>query len=135
MFTRIAVRLVTYLLKRIDLSVEEQNTIVIHILDNIRALPLSDTIYISTDGQLLVRNRPLDMEQMRLLRESARAALENHALTLIREQVTFEAITMGVHRVDDPKQMLFARAALWWGNEVEKKLLLLAQRAQEPSLE
>lgn len=121
-------------LKNKNLPIEDRNALVVHILGELQALPLSDIIYVSPDGQLLVRGRSLDMEQMRLLRESASVALTNHALTLIREQVTFEAITLGIHKVENPEQLFFARAALWWGNEVEKKLLLLAQRQQEPSL-
>lgn len=133
MWNRFVVWIASYALKRSDLSLEQRNKLTIHIMGSVGALPLTDIIYVSEEG-LLVNGRSLAPEQLMQLRESAIAALNNQALTLIRQQATFEAITLGVHKVQSEKELLFARAAVWWGSVVEAKLKILAQKDHEPSI-
>lgn len=126
-----------WLLERLlkgNLTLEDRNKIVVHILDLIQAIPLRDTIYLDNDGNLVVNGRSLSMEEMMQLRESAGAALENQALTLIRQQVMYEATGVSVFKGKNDLDLYFSRAAIWWGNQVEAKLKLLAQRTQESSL-
>jgi hypothetical protein len=121
---RLALWCVKWMLRR-RLSLETRNALIIHILDNLGALPLHASI-ISSDGQMLVGGKPLEVEQARLLRDQATRVLENKAFELIREQVAFAAVAMGVHKAETPEQMYFARAALWWGQQEEEILKLLA---------
>jgi len=76
---------------------------------------------------MLVNGREVDMEMARLLRESAKGALDNRALNFVWEQVRYQAITLGVHQNTTPEQGLFAKAALWLEEEVRKNLHTLAQ--------
>jgi hypothetical protein len=129
---RIAVWIVGKLLKS-DLSTRDRNTLVIHILDTLHALPLRDTIYVADDGTLIVNGRSLTLEEMKALRESARAALDNRALNLIREQVSYQAINVALaSKAQLDIDLYFSRAAIWWGQQVDAKLALLAQRTPEP---
>lgn len=133
MLNNLGIKLVKYLLKK-DLSIEERNKIVIHLMDIVQALPLNDIINVNSDGEILINGSSLDLDKARQLREHARVALDNKALRLIREQVSFQAIALGVHQVESERQMLFARAALWWGQTEDKLLKSLAQRTEEVEL-
>lgn len=127
---KLAVKLTGWLLKR-DLSLEDRNALIIHILDSLAALPLRDIIKFDTDGSLTVNDRPLTFEQARSLRESARAALNNQALKLVHDAVLFKAIALGVHTVEKTEQMVFGRAAIWWGQQQDRIIRLLAQEDSE----
>lgn len=127
------VRLVGWTLKR-NLSIQERNQIVIHLLDALKAVPLSAIIDVNTQGELTVSGRTLDMESGRVLLSTARAALDNKALNLIREQVKYEAYVGAVTKAALPEDMLFYRAALWWGQREEHFLNQLAQNQEEPDL-
>jgi len=129
MWNRLAVSMANYALARSNLTIEQRNSLTMHIMDGIGALPFNDIIYVSDEG-LVINNRSLSVDEMRQLRESAGAALNNQALTLIRQQATYEAITLGVHKVQSEKELLFARAAIWFGSVVEAKLKILAQRSE-----
>jgi len=108
-------------------TVEERTLYTALLLDRLGALPLSDILYQDEAGTLLIGGRPVDIEKARLLRNAARNALDNAALVLIREQVAYQASVLGSTKAQTPTDLLFARAALWWVQEVEKKLRLLAQ--------
>lgn len=128
------VRQAVSLLKRADISPEDRLILTNAILDTLGALPLRDIITNDENGQILLNNEPLNLEKARQLHEYALSALENRALTLIREQAAFTAITIGVHKAERTEQMIFGRAALWWGQQEQKFLEVLAQRNQEPTL-
>lgn len=116
-----------------ELTLQERNLLTGAILDSLGALPLRDILYADTDSQeLMVSGKPLDFEMARGLRESALAVLNNKAFNLIREQVAFEAQNLAVRKVTTVEELIFARAALWWGEQVIEKLQLLAQQTQRP---
>lgn len=133
---KLVVWIVGWALKR-NLTIEERNKIVVHILTSLQAAPLTDIITVSEEG-IKIGDKFLDMEQATLLREASMLALNNRALKLIREQVTYVAFVLLGIKADDAKSLLFARAALWWGQQEEFYLQLLAQKKhtveEEPDL-
>ncbi len=131
MLSTLATRLAVFALTRSDLTIADRNKLTFAILDTNYALPFRDIIQVNDVGETLLNGHPLDMDKARQLRESARAALDNQALDVIRAQVAFAAVTLGVHKVLNAEQMLFARAALWWGQESDKHLRMLAQVDQQ----
>lgn len=126
MFNRFAIRLVKFLMSR-DLTVEERNSLVINILDNLDVLPIHGIIDYNSEGELLLSGRSLDIEKVTQLREASRTALNNVALKLVSDEVLFTAITQGVHKVENPLQMLFYRAAIWYSQQQQEFLKKLAQ--------
>lgn len=122
---RIAVKLAQYLLRQ-NLSQELRLKLMSSILDNLQALPFRDIISVDDKGSLLVNGRKLDIEQTIQLRESATSALQSTALKLVTDQVLFNAVTLGVHKVERPEQMIFSRAAIWWGQQQHELLKLLS---------
>lgn len=125
MLTNIKDWLLTYLLKR-DLSEKMKLKLSTLLLENFHALPFRDIITVNEKGVLLVSGRQLDIEQTISLRESASGALQSVALKLINDQVLFNAVSLGVHKVERPEQMMFSRAAIWWGQQQHELLKLLA---------
>lgn len=119
----IALKLFTWLIKNQRLTVGEMNILSTAILDSFSALPLCDIIKIDDRGSLTVNGRVLDLEQIHLLRESARGALNNQARKIINDQILYTAFVMAANKVQTPEQLIFSRAAIWWGQQ-ERKLLL-----------
>lgn len=134
MFTHLGVKLALYLLNNKALTIEDSNRCMEVVLKDLGNLQINDIIKIDDQQQLVINGNPLTMEQVIQLRESAIAALNNRALNIIRDQVSYAAVTYGVHKALTPEQMFFARAALWYGQEEVKLLETLAQRNQEPAL-
>lgn len=134
MWSHMAVWLASKLLTRASLTVPQRNLLTAVVLDKLGALPFKDILTVTGSGQILIQGRSLDIEKVRQLQEAAKSALRNQALLLIREQVAYTAVTHGVHKAEDEKQILFARAALWWGQQELHMLKLLAQEEQEPTL-
>lgn len=133
MWGRLAVWTANFALNRAKLTVEDRNSLVIHILERLHALPLSDTIYQDNNGNIIVNGRSLELEDVRALHSHATNALENKALTLIRQQVMYQATTIGLmSKAHSDLDLLFSRAAIWWGQQEQEKLLLLARRIPEP---
>lgn len=130
---RLAIWIVGFVLK-LNLSVEGRNRITVHLLDTLHALPLGDIIAENEDGFLTINGRTLDMEKARQLQIAADAALRNQSLSLIREQVKYEASIGAAVKATSVIDLLFYRAALWWGQEEEKYLRILAQKEKEPDL-
>lgn len=127
MFSKLVTKFAVYLLNKATLSKENHALLSTCVLDKLVALPFRDIIVYNEEGNLLVNGNPLDLEKMRLLRESARAALSNQALKIIRDQVAYEAIKIGVHQAQIVDQMVFGKSAIWWGEQELKHLLTLAQ--------
>lgn len=115
------------LLKSVDLSIEDRSLLTACVLETLAALPLHDIIKVDTDGTLMVNGEYVELEQAKKLRESARVALGNYAFNFIRDQVTFEGIKTGFLQADSEKQSFFGKAAIWWGQQEIKFLMLLAQ--------
>ena len=132
MITKLGARIARFLLTKGNLSVEDATLLTGTILDKLGALPFHEVIGVNDQNELVVNGRPLDFEQVKRLRESANVALENQALAFIREQVAFTAVTNGVHKAETPVQMLFARAALWYHQQMLTHLKELAQKQELP---
>lgn len=119
------IQIVLWLLKG-NLSLHEMNLLSRGVLDSLSALPISDIITLNKDGSWTIQGRPADPEQIRVLRESARAELDNFAGKLVDQQVEYAAVVTGVHKAEDEKAMIFSRAAIWFSQNRRALLQLLA---------
>lgn len=119
---KILVKIVMYLLKSNKVTGENKNKILSYLLQNIQAIPIRDVIKFDVDGTLKINNRALEMEQAIAFRDSARVLKDNFAKKLIQDQLTYEAIQMGVHQGLNSEMIMFSKCALWLIQE-ENKLL------------
>ncbi len=118
-------------LSRADLSIKNRGKLTTALLDKLVALPIADIIITNDQGSLVVSGKTITLEGAQRLREGARAVLQNQARNLIHDQVLYQAVTLGVHKVEDERQMFFSRAAIWFGQRENELLRLLAGSDQE----
>lgn len=124
------IRLVKFLLGRGTLTVEEANQLMGILLSSLNVLPIRAILQYE-GRRLLVNGKPLEMEEAAQLLHQARLLLNNPALKLVQEQTAFAAVLHGVHKAETPAQMLFARAAIWWGQQEQELLELLARPIEQ----
>lgn len=137
MRSELGVRLALWLLDG-TLPIKTRHLLTRKLLDGLGALPLADIIYTDAETkELVINGRIAEVEEIRRLRETARSALNNPALKLIREQVAYIASVMGSAKAVTIDDLQFTRAALWWGQEEDRILKTLAQRldtTEQPEL-
>lgn len=126
MFKKIAVKLAVFLLKRSDLSHGDRALLTSCTLDKLAAIPVSDIISVNEQGTLLVNGKMIDIETTRILRESARSMLQSRAFKLVQDQVVYASFVYSMHTAISIEELLFPKAALWWGQQEYKYLKLLA---------
>lgn len=131
MFGKFYSKLASFALKRADLSVKDYTNLSRLVLDKSLGLPFKDIIVVDEMGVVWLEDKILDREMRILLQESAKNALNNQARKIIRDQVAFNAIKVGVHSAVTNEQMYFARAAIWWGQQEDILLKTLANGTQE----
>lgn len=122
------ISLVLFLLAKKNISVKDRTRLTNAILDKLGAIPVRDIISERPDGTLVVQGHPVDIEMARKLREGAISMLESSVRKIVREQVAFRAVTLGVHKAESPEQVLFAKSALWNAQQEDELYSLLAQQ-------
>ena len=111
-------------LNKHDLSLEERSLLITAVLGKIAALPLRDIIIPNEEG-LFVNGRKATSEEQVSLRESAIAVLNSKAFRLIREQVLYATFVQATKSAIF-EDMIFSKAAVWFGQQEETYLRLLA---------
>lgn len=120
------VRFVAWLLSRSRVSVRDRIVLTNAILDKLAVVQSGDILTVESSGRLAINGQQLEYEYARMLSESARAMLTSTARNVVRKQVEYVAVTHGIHKAETPEQMLFAKAAIWYGQEEDKIYRLLA---------
>lgn len=133
MLGSIATQLAVWLLKA-SLSKENRMKLTNAVLTKLGAIQSSDVLGWDGQGVLHIQGRKVEMEQARVLRESAKVLLNSPARKLVRDHVAFKAVTIGVQKAELPEQMMFGKSALWWGDEEDKILMTLAGTGEELDL-
>ena len=109
MLTKILIKL----LKSKKTSSEDRALILNTLLERINALPIADIISYDLNGTLLVNGKSLSVDQAISLKESAVALQKNQFYRIIKEQIAFNAISIGIHKGNTLEQILFSKSALW----------------------
>jgi hypothetical protein len=121
------VRFTAWLLRNGKLSQENKIFLTNQLLSTVGALPLHATFTVDETGKLLMRGVPVEYEQAVMLRESATNILHSKAWRAVKEQVLYEAVSKGIHEALNNDQILFAKAAIWFCEQQDKTLKVLAQ--------
>ncbi len=120
MLGKIITKITIFALRSKRLSGEQKAEVTSALLDNLVAFPISDIVKIDENGVLKVKGRTLDIDQMIALRESAISLKESFARKLIKDQMKFLAINLGVHQGISTDTITFAKACLWVIQEEDK---------------
>lgn len=122
---KIAVLFAIWLLKR-DINIKYRALILNTLLDKLAMLPLRSIISVNDNGSLVIRGKELDIEEINLLRESAKALRDNRAFQLIQDEALFVAHSYAVNGTKCFEDIYAAKMAVWWGLEENKNIKLLA---------
>ncbi len=123
---KIAVQFALWLLKR-PLSMECRTLLINAILDRLSAIPLRDIITLSENGSLVINGKELDMEELKIIYQSAIALRNNRVFNLIQDQVLHNALTFGLNSSVTLEMLYTSKAAVWWGQEENKLLKLITE--------
>lgn len=118
--------LIVWLIKSKRFSLQNRTKCISALLNKLNFIPYKDIIETDGQGRTLIEGRPLDFEKAKQVREGAKAILDNPIRKLVRDQVAFRAVNIGVHNGDTPEKVYFSRVALWVTQQEEELLEILA---------
>lgn len=127
MFGRIITSLIVWVMNNTRFSIENRTKCITALLNKLNFIPHKDIIEIDGQGRTVINGRLLDLDKARQLRESAKAMLANQCRNLVREQVAFKAVSLGVHNGTTPEQLFWCRTALWIYQQENELYHALAQ--------
>lgn len=122
-----ATKLAIFLLRHSRIDNESRQLLTTEVLQKLGALPLRARIRLDDAGQIFIDGQKMTLEAARKMRMSSKALLNNFARRIVREQVTYMAINIGVHQNTSPEQGLYAKAALWGFQEEDELYAKFAQ--------
>lgn len=123
---KIAVQLTLWLLKK-QLSLENKSLLISAILDKLSALPIKSIIHLNDNGSLVINGKEIDYSERVLLKDSAKALRENRVFGLIQDQILHHALSFGLNHSVTIDQLYCSKMAVWWGQEENKLLKLIAE--------
>ena len=106
-------RIVIWLLRSSRLKGDRKTAVMAALLENIHAMPLRDIVGFDQDGTMLIAGKKLDAEQAISFSESVNGLKNSYARKILHSQMTFNAITIGIHQAMTPEQVQFSKAVLW----------------------
>lgn len=106
-------KLSVWLLKSKRLDNESKSVVLNALLSNMNALPISDILSFDLQGSLKLNGKPLTIEQAVSIKEGAVSLKNNATYRLIKEQIAFKAVNMGIHNAVNLDMVLFSKAVLW----------------------
>lgn len=122
------VRIVIWLLKHKNLSLEDGAALTKEIVNVFEGAPIRDIITQDEMGVIYFDGKPLgSVEKAYALRDAARAALDNQALKLVWEQTLYTCFKTGVSEGDSVAKIMFSKTAIWNGENERNLLRILAQ--------
>lgn len=92
---------------------EDRTKVLNALLKNLHAVPIHNVIAFDKQGSAYIRGKKLDPDLAMQVIASIEGIKENFALRLVEEQLTYDAIAMGVHNGLNPETIQFAKAILW----------------------
>jgi hypothetical protein len=108
-------------------SLENRTRCVTGLLDKLNFIPYKDIIERDEVGKTVINGRVLDLEMARQIRESAKSLLDNQCRKIVKDQVAFKAVNIGVHNGDTPDKIIWSRVALWIYQQEDELLEMLSQ--------
>lgn len=110
-------------LKRSKLSTADRTALIGAIMNKLVVPPIKDII--REDGMsITIGGRELEGQDMVDFKLSLVALTENPARKVLRDQLSYEAVKIGIHSSKTVDELMFAKAVLW---VLEQEELLIAK--------
>lgn len=122
------IKLLLWLLQRRTIASSDRALILNYFLKEINALPVTDIVSFDALGKLRINGKELTVEQAISLKESAVSLQNNQAYRLIKDQITYEALKLGIHTSITLEMVLMSKAALFIQ---QQEALLISKLSQE----
>ncbi len=110
-----------WILKRIPLSPKDRVRVINTLAESCELPPLHAIIR-EEEGRILIRDVPVEAEELIFLSEAAEQALSNQARKVVVDQIRHEASLYALQSATTWEQTIFAKAAIW---AIEQQEILL----------
>lgn len=116
------IKILLWILKNRKISTNSRLLITNYLLESINALPIKEIITYNLEGTVRINGKELTPEQAIQFKEGAVALENNGTYRVIKDQIAYEAIKMGIHSSLSMEMILMSKSALWL-QEQEKKII------------
>jgi len=127
MLNKIITKLVILALKSKKITGQNKASVLNALMENIGMLPTQKIITFDQYGTLLLKGKPLVVEQALTFKQGAMALKDNEVRKVLNEYKKWLAVEMGVHQGLNPEMILFSKACLYLIQEEEKMLEQIIQ--------
>ncbi len=128
MFRNIITYFVIWLMRNTKFSIENRVACTTALLDKLNAIPSHDIVNIDQSGRVYFNGKAVDADKVSQLKEQARDLLDNPLRQLVREEVSFRAVKLGVHKADNLEGVFFSKAAIYQAQQEDEIYERLAQK-------
>lgn len=128
MFRNIVAKIVIWLMDNSNFSIEDRMLCTTALLNKLNAIPACDIVNVDDSGRIFVNGKPVDSDKITQIRQQAEDLLDNPLRQLVREEVSFRAVKIGVHKANDLKEIFFAKAAIFQAQQEDEIYERLAQK-------
>ena len=128
MLGNIVTKIVLWMMRNTRFSLENRVVCTTALLDKLNAIPSRDIVNIDGNGSIFVNGKAVDKGKVSQMRQQAQALLENPLRQFVREQVSFRAVKLGVHKANDLNEVFFSKAALYQAQQEDEIYEQLAQK-------
>jgi hypothetical protein len=108
-------------LKKSNLSLEDRTALVTVLLSELHTLPLDNT-FIVEQGQVTINGKDLDVDQVIVFRDSCLALKDNFAFKVIKDQIRYLAMNLGIYKSRNMDELFFYKTALWNLQQIDELL-------------
>lgn len=95
----------------------------------INAFPIDNCVVIQPTGLILANGKQMTLEQRESFLQGAHALLSNQAFNLIADQITYQAMKVGIHDATEMDHLYFSKTALYFVDLFKKYLQNLEKLA------
>jgi len=128
MFRNIITYLVIWLMRNTKFSLENRVACTTALLDELNAIPSHDIVNVDHSGKIYVNGKAVDAGKVSQMQKQARDLLDHPLRQLVREEVSFRAVKLGVHKANDLEGVYFAKAAIYQAQQEDEIYERLAQK-------
>jgi hypothetical protein len=128
MFGNIVTKLVIWLMRNTKFSTENRTLCTTALLDKLRAIPAHSIVSVDDSGRVYLNNKVVDAEKTNQIRQQAEDLLNHPLRQLVRDEVAFKAVKLGVHQANNIDEVYFSKAAIWQTQQEEEIYERLAQK-------
>ena len=128
MLGNIITKIVIWLVHNAKFSTENRIACTNVLLEKLKAIPSRDIVNVVAGGQVYINGKAIDAGKMSQLKRQAQTLLDDPLRQLVREEVSYRAVKLGVHKANNLEEIFFSKAAIYQAQEEDTIYEQLAQK-------